>query len=174
MRLRAGSSQSGFTLVEIMAVIFIVGLMMGIVVPALDNMGPGTSLRAKAQDISSSIELMRGTAIGQGRPTGIAYDLDGGRYRLFRTSLEDPLKLEPFGRVRQLGRFVKFRGIQPQGIRYQTSGELRVRFDPTGIDGSHIIHLENTRGQVYSVKYNALTGRASVVRGEAVFEEAKP
>lgn len=171
---RLRSAERGFSFIELMVVIGIMLLAIGIVTPALQGMSPRYSLEAAAKGVAASIELQRGTAVGQGKLMGLVYDLDAGAYRLFSPDPENPNRLAPVGRWRELGRHVRFRGVQPQGLRYQQGGSLRVRFDPSGVGGSHIVHLENTKGEVMSVKFNAFIGHASVGRGEAEFEEARP
>lgn len=169
--------QRGFTFIELMIVLLIVGLCATVVAPALMNMSPTQNLRSAAHDLAATIDLLRGTAIGRGQPTGIVYDIDANAYRIYGPSggaAGGAQELVPIGPTRRLGRHVRFVGIQPQGLRYQQSGTLRVRFDPMSVHGSHIVYLENTKEQRYSVKYNAFIGQALAVRGEAEFEEAEP
>ncbi|MFC1707759.1 prepilin-type N-terminal cleavage/methylation domain-containing protein [Planctomycetota bacterium] len=168
--------EKGFTLVELIVVIVIIATIMAFVIPAIDRITPKHSLRAAARDIAGTIDLVRGTAAGKGRVMAVYYDLDAGTYTIYGPPPEGelgerPWGLAPVGTRRKLPRFVHFVGIQPEGLRYQTSGELKVRFDPLAIEGSHIIHLENTKEQTYSVKYNAFLGQAVTLRGEAEFED---
>ncbi|MHC4389703.1 MAG: pilus assembly FimT family protein [Planctomycetota bacterium] len=172
--------QSGFTLFEIMIVFVIIGLVMVLAIPALDRASPKYALRAAAREVAGTINAARGTAIGKGKLMGIGYDLDRDAYRLYGQPADGARGEPPFGLVpldtwNPLGRYVRFVGIEAQGVgRYQESGVLNVRFDPTIIDGSHVIHLENSIGQIYSVKYNAFVGTAEVLRDRVGFEEGRP
>jgi prepilin-type N-terminal cleavage/methylation domain-containing protein len=73
--------QRGFTLIEIMAVVIIIGLMLGLVLP---NMAASRAsrLRQQAMEVASRIELARERAIITGAEHRVVVDLDEGGYRV--------------------------------------------------------------------------------------------
>lgn len=73
---RRGHSGRGFTLVELLAVVFIVSVIALALIPALDNMVPSYRLRAAARNVGSMIELAQSEAIAGRKEFAIAYDLD--------------------------------------------------------------------------------------------------
>jgi prepilin-type N-terminal cleavage/methylation domain-containing protein len=72
----------GFTLVELLAVVFIVSIIALAMIPALDNMVPSYRLRSGARNVGSMIELGQSEAIANRKEFAIAYDLDENTYWL--------------------------------------------------------------------------------------------
>ncbi len=72
----------GFTLIEVMAVMMIVGIVLIAIVPALDGMVPSYRMTAGARKVASTIELAQSEAIGRRKEYAIAYDLDHHTYWL--------------------------------------------------------------------------------------------
>ncbi len=63
---RAGSARSGFTLIEMLAVLIIVGLLLGISSVALLRLGTTEGVRQGATALESTLGLARQHAIVQG------------------------------------------------------------------------------------------------------------
>lgn len=74
------SKRRGFTLVELLAVVFVVSVIALALIPALDNMVPSYRLRSGARDVGSMIELAQSEAIANRKEFAIAYDLDEHTY----------------------------------------------------------------------------------------------
>ena len=169
------ASKKGFTLIELVVVMGLMGLLLMMVVPRMDGLMPKYALQGAARDIAAHIDMARSASIGRGVRVALFYRIDDGTYQLFAPGLEEdgpgegPWDLHPVGPPEELPKGVRFRGIQPMGIDYMDSGELAVRFDPLAIDGSHIVVLENDQGTIVSVKYNAIIGISDFVDGEAQF-----
>ena len=87
---RAGTRRRrGFTLIEIMAVMAIVGIMLLAIVPALDNMLPGYRLGGDARKIAATAELAQGEAVSQRAEMILAYDLDEETYWIILPEREE-------------------------------------------------------------------------------------
>jgi prepilin-type N-terminal cleavage/methylation domain-containing protein len=174
---REERGSAGFTLVELVVVLVIVGVMLAFVVPSLDRLSPKYTLRAAVRDVGSIIDLARGTSVTKNRRTAIQYYIANNAYRMFGPPDQEqqegqgpgPWHLWPAGSLRTLPKGVHFRAVQPIGEAVNRT-ELAVRFDPLSTEGSHIVYLENDEGKLWSIKYNALLGVADCVEGEAVFE----
>jgi prepilin-type N-terminal cleavage/methylation domain-containing protein len=69
----------GFTLIEIMAVILILGLAMSLLLPAV-GAGGGGSLRKQGERVAGSLELARQRAVVTGKPHRVVIDLTEGSY----------------------------------------------------------------------------------------------
>lgn len=173
------SSQRGFSLIEIIVVLAIVGLMLTLVVMRIDHLSPKYALRAAAREVGGMIDLARGSAVGKGKRMAIRYELDQGRYQLFGPPPQGergngPWGLAPVGVPKTLPMGTRFRGLyaHTKGRGVQERGRLDVAFDPLSLEGSHIVYVENDfeGGKMISVKYNALLGSCDYVDGQAEFE----
>lgn len=78
----AAARRAGFSLVEIMAVLIILGVILMSVVPALDGLVPAYRLRGAAREIASLIELAQSEAVSTRKEYSLAYDLDANTYWL--------------------------------------------------------------------------------------------
>src|SRR5947209_2592518 len=78
--MRARASRSGFTLLELLAVVALLGLVLFFVVPNLDSITPRARLKSAARRIGTTMELAQGEAIASGKEFTLAYDLSKGTY----------------------------------------------------------------------------------------------
>ena len=166
---------AGFTLIEILAVVLIIGMVLAIVLPNLDRITPKHRLASAAREIASTSELARHLAITRSALYSVLYELDppGSRgraiYRILLPPGEDGQRDSLSGRVLPDG--VAIRSVSVAGGSGASSGEVLIDFSPTGEDGAHIVVLENEDGALLSVKFQPLVGIASFSEGEARFEE---
>ncbi len=65
----------GFTLLELLAVVALLGIILFFVVPNVDAMTPGARLKSTARKIASTMELVQGEAIASQKEFMVAYDL---------------------------------------------------------------------------------------------------
>ena len=78
--MKGGRPRSGFTLIEVIAVVAIFALLVAVVAPNLGRLS-GRTLRGAADDLASRLELARQRAVVTGAPHRIWIDLDGAVYR---------------------------------------------------------------------------------------------
>jgi type IV fimbrial biogenesis protein FimT len=74
---------SGFTLMEVMIVIAIIGIMVGIAIPAMTTWLPEFRLRSAARDIISCIQEMKMAAITKNTNTVAVFNLTSDSYVSF-------------------------------------------------------------------------------------------
>ncbi len=71
---------AGFTLIEIVAVVLIIGIMFSAVLVSFDRITPKYRLRSEARELSNFVEFTRVLAAQEGRSYMIHYDLDNSQY----------------------------------------------------------------------------------------------
>lgn len=71
----------GFTLIELMAVVLIMGLMLALFIPSIGSTG-ATTLRNQAREMAAFLELARQRAVLTGKPHRLLLDVERGAYRV--------------------------------------------------------------------------------------------
>ncbi|HVH81814.1 MAG TPA: GspH/FimT family pseudopilin, partial [Stellaceae bacterium] len=104
---------AGFTFIELLVVLAIVGLAVAMAMPIFSRHVTGASLNAARDEIRAALRGARSTAITEGRPVVFRGDPSGG-YWLDRRHFALPL----------------MNGAQP--LRVATVGAVQVSFYPSG------------------------------------------
>jgi len=140
--------QKGFTLLELLVVIFLVSLLMAIVFPSLYG-SEGMRLKSDAKRIASVLRYLNDSSIATKDPCSLTFDFgentiswkgpDAEKTEKFRTlaSVELPSK----GNV--------------------SEGQVIVSFGPLGIQENLVVHLRQS-GETMMVVFNQLSGRAAI------------
>ncbi len=158
-----GDRKQGFTLLEIVVVILIMGILASVVGPALSGVSPKYRLRAAARDVGSNINHVRSLASATGKLFVLHYDLETQKYWMVHPPEpdEDPdmdIADRQQGTVNSMPIGVTIDEIFLPDGSSETGGELDLRIDPLGNEGSHILVLKNNDDQIITIKFNALLG----------------
>lgn len=70
----------GFTLVELLVVVGIIGVLLGLLVPAFQNMGRGAGMRSAIMQVRASVALARQWAITHREKTYVVFPCDKNTY----------------------------------------------------------------------------------------------
>jgi len=170
------ASREGFTLVELIIVITLLGVLTASVLPNVTGISPKYRLRTSARTIGAQIGWVRSMAGGQGQEHYLRYDLGDQRYWVVLPPGpdEDPeLDLDerdtlPPSWLETGCEIVEI--LFPDGSS-EDNGIVDVRLDPYGNEGSHIVVIRNEEGTILSVKFSALVGSVDYHSQEIQFEE---
>jgi len=140
----------GFTLVELMVVLAILGLVVALGMPAFERVLPKLQLKTSAESIAAAMREARGLAIGTNTEVALVIDIDG---RALRLGDSPPVRLSPGLALTLLTATREVIG----------SGSGRIRFYPDGTSTGGRVTLALDH-RIYHVAVDWLTGR--VVLGE--------
>ena len=70
-------NEKGFTMIELLIVLVIIGIMAGLAVPRLDLLLSKDKLRASTTTVTSSLYVARMKAVNEAEPYGVQYAVDG-------------------------------------------------------------------------------------------------
>lgn len=173
-------ARSGYTLIELVMVILLLGIMLSFTFAKVDYLSPRYSLRAVAREIARTVALARSQAATQGRVYFVKYRFQEKSYYIL-APFEDPptdsqaagslgspnpsagappipaLHWEPVFR-KDLPAGTVFRDIVVGGEKIEDQ-DVTVEISPFGLTKGHVVHLtDGTRD--YSIDINPLTGAA--------------
>ncbi|MCZ6598322.1 MAG: GspH/FimT family pseudopilin [Planctomycetota bacterium] len=148
-------ARGGFTIIELMGVIVIMGLIGTVVMVSWQAMGPNSRLNSAVRNLSEHIASARSEAIARNHEFQIHYDLDNERYwvrspyRLgagFATYDEEPRVLLHETELGQWG--LEIARVTIDDRPYE-DGVVSVRFDPLGASAAHTVLLYQTLFERY-------------------------
>lgn len=171
------SGRGGFTLVELMVVVIILGLVSGVAVTSWVGMLPRQQFNTAIRNLSETLYETRSSAIARNREFRIRYDLKENTYKVrtpflpgggFATTEKD----EDHVWIRQTD--LKESGIDlleitVDDVKY-TDGEVEVYFLPLGGSAYHVVHLRqeisgDEHPREYTLELLPLTGEIRMHEG---------
>jgi prepilin-type N-terminal cleavage/methylation domain-containing protein len=169
---------SGFTLVEIMVVLIILGLVGGVAVSSWTSMMPRQQFNTAIRNLSEVLYETRSLAISRNREFRIRYDLDADTYAV-RTPFRPgggTVTREIAARERDDDHLwthttdLKESGIDLVAIRIDdrvyTDGKVEVYFQPLGASSHHTIELRQPLFErTYTLEVLPLTGEIRMHEG---------
>ncbi len=168
--------KAGFTLMELVVVIAILGILFGTAIPRLEHISPKYRLRAGARGLGSQINWLRNLSAGTGASYFLHYEPENNSYWVILPpreeedpdmALEERQTLEPLRLPRNI--FVSALWL-PNGSNVADES-ADIHFDPYGHEGSHIIYLRNEVGGLICLKFNALLGIVDYFDTEETFPQ---
>jgi len=167
---RGSAAPRGFTLIELVAVLAVVGLVAGLVAPKFAS-GIGTiGVRSASRQVAGLCRYGRDRAVSTRTVQRLAIDLDGGTMWLEeskgKTASPAPGEFErlkeSFGRTVPLPRKVRVKAVASLGGTAE-GGVAYVWFFPDMRQPTSAVYLEREDGgRVYTVEVAALTGRVRI------------
>jgi prepilin-type N-terminal cleavage/methylation domain-containing protein len=160
-------SRAGFSLVELMVVVIILGLIGGVAVSSWQSLLPNQQLNTAIRALSEVLHGTRSEAISRNRLFEIYYDLDQEAYRVrtpyrlgggFATS-EDDDDERVWTNETDLSEYgVSIQRITIDGVVFD-DGVVKVRFDPLGASSYHTIVLrQDLFDREFTIEVLPLTG----------------
>jgi prepilin-type N-terminal cleavage/methylation domain-containing protein len=81
---------SGFTMIELMIIIVIIGIAAAMAVPSFFRSMPRIETRSAARGILNYVRLARSRAVSERCQFGVYIDVNGGQYVLFKDTINPP------------------------------------------------------------------------------------
>lgn len=162
----------GFTLIEILVVLTLIGLITSMLVPNLGAFVPRAKLDAAAKILTANIDFLRSEARIQGKRYALELDLDRGSWRRVfppedrLTTEQDVQSLEP--------RHEEWTRLQ-DGVRILTAGNgnegmakggtFALTFDHNGQTGDQtiVLQLADDASMTWTVNVRGLTGQCDII-----------
>ena len=158
----------GFTLIELVVVVAIVGMLLASVAIRFDSLTVSARLRASAREIASTIGLAHSRASSTGRAQTLVFDTDNQQYWIESPAPEGESTESP--RAKGLYRNISFKDIQIGEELYGERGTLSIEISPLGVTSACMIHLEAEGGGEMTLEVCPLTGSVRFFEGYKEYE----
>lgn len=86
---RPGNREAGFSIIELMVVVVIMGIVLAASVPALRQHTETVNLTKGSREVESSLKLARTRSVSTNRSVVVVFDTDAGTYLLFEDTDDD-------------------------------------------------------------------------------------
>lgn len=162
----------GFSLVEIIVVIAIMGTMIAIAMPSIINYYPHMQLKQTSMEIYTALQRARSKAVGSTDRYGVEFNLGDTpqTYRLM-TSTDGGVTWAQDTRSAlqevSVHTLIDSTGSNIGGNAIDADNNNIISFSPVGTATQATIELENTRDNtdIYQITVNSMTGRVRIIAG---------
>ncbi len=160
----------GFTLLELAVVLFLIGLVMTIAMPYFGSMQT-SQMRSEARRLASRANYLYEEAGAQKVILRLTFDLANNGY--FASRL-DPFAAKPAFRPENGPAGVRvvmpagiwIRDVTVEGVGTVQRGMVSAQFYPGGYADATLIHLADTKGEVFTLAIDPFSGHVSIMRGD--------
>jgi type II secretion system protein H len=160
LRRRSSLTRAGFTLIEVLVVVVIMGIAAAIIVPRLTGMGDLQAMSA-ARALVANMQYAQNEAIVTQSPTTVAFDIATESYEL-RDTNDVPLR-HPVTKGAFQVRYPTSRGLEKvEVISANFGGASTVTFDSLGSPDRGGQVVVSADGHDYTVTVAPVTGKIDV------------
>ncbi|MBI3986875.1 MAG: prepilin-type N-terminal cleavage/methylation domain-containing protein [Lentisphaerae bacterium] len=156
---RFGRRKGGFSLVELLLVIIIMGIALGIAIPAFIKSLQGHRLRTAAHSVVVVSRYARNMALLKRTSLMLTFNLDSGRIDLISTNSILP----GFSRVVE---GVAVESVTLEGDDPVTQGDCVVQYRRNGVCRPFAVKIRDANGNRVVVKVDALSSANTVEFGQ--------
>src|SRR4030066_575174 len=142
------SSRRGFTLLELIVVMFIISLVMVLILPSFSGFGEN-KLKSEAREMASILRYMNDSAVSRKETFLIKFNLDEGTVYWMGPD---------GGKTRS---FNDITGVTLQSKGKVSEGEITLFFGPFGIQENLSVHMSKGDKEM-TVTLNHLSGRVKI------------
>jgi prepilin-type N-terminal cleavage/methylation domain-containing protein len=135
------SNERGYTLVELVVVIVILGIVLSLAVPAIRDAMVNDSLDAATRRLVGTARELRNEAVREQVDCILHLDLDGGRYWVESSDMTAEKRDDAEGRAVELPAGVRIAGVAFLAREMQTDGEATITFFRRGYTQPAIVRL---------------------------------
>jgi prepilin-type N-terminal cleavage/methylation domain-containing protein len=152
-------SSTGFTLIELMIILFILGILMAIAIPSFSSWLPEYRLKRAVRELYSNMQFAKMKAISAHETYRLTFNYTGNSYMLQRPDASikkniDFLDYDPYGNI-GYGKGSATKSANSSGgpipsdfISFQNN---RAAFNSRGTGSNGYVYLANSNGTAYAV-----------------------
>ncbi|OGW15010.1 MAG: type II secretion system protein GspH [Nitrospinae bacterium RIFCSPLOWO2_12_FULL_45_22] len=159
--------QKGFTLVELLVVLLLLGLMLALAGPRITSGLGSASLKSTARKIATTLRYARGQAVAKKTPHEVFFDNEAGVYGIEEVASRQDLT-SPSDSAGSPNPAEKTGNLQtfklPEEIKLKENNSIT--FYPNGSSSGGDVILSNQKGKGYLIEVDIITGLVRISRDE--------
>jgi type II secretion system protein H len=162
----ATKKKEGFTLIELMIVIAVLGVMLTLVIPRLGELGEA-NMKRSARHLTGMIRFLRDESQARKAVYRLRFDVQGGRYwaEVMAQTSDKTVEFRPvqsaIGSGGSLSGQTTFRDVQAASH----PDDPYIQFTPDGWVENAVIHLRDGDGKDFTLLVNPLMGSTELREG---------
>jgi type II secretion system protein H len=162
----ATQKKEGFTLIELMIVIAVLGVMLTLVIPRLGELGEA-NMKRSARHLTGMIRYLRDESQARKAVYRLRFDVQGGRYwaEVMAQTSDKTVEFRPvqsaIGSGGSLSGQTTFRDVQAASH----PDDPYIQFTPDGWVENAVIHLRDGDGKDFTLLVNPLMGSTELREG---------
>jgi type II secretion system protein H len=163
---RQGTTRSGFTLIELMVVIVVMGVMLSLVIPRLGELGEA-NLKRSARHLTGMVRFLRDEAQARKSVYRLQFDIQGGHYwvevltQTGEQTVEFRRAQSEMGTEGSLSGQTTFRDVRAGSH----PDEPYIQFTPDGWVEKAFIHLKDGEDKPFTLIVKPLLGDTELLEG---------
>ena len=166
----------GFTLFELILVIFIMSLILMLVLPNLSSLTPAEEKKAALRKLTSLMVWTQNRAVIESENYALIFDFNKQEYRVRKRFIPEGEPEEDHVLFsHKLPENMKFKDVMIPSDTFDSEYFI-INHHPNGMVEPYILHLELDDGsgeekQIISVKVNPLTGEPKIYEGYRTWDD---
>ena len=154
-------SNTGFTLLELVIILAIVGIMLGYIGPRLFTGISSTSMDKATRDILAIIQFARSSAVTQHKPFYVRFDIDNASVGLYPKP-ESSGVIPDMIKQKDLPEGIVFKGIKSPYQSEKQQGQADILVTSEGVIEQGVIYVEGGFGKIYTLIIKPFSGNLKV------------
>ncbi|MBI4847030.1 MAG: GspH/FimT family pseudopilin [Nitrospirae bacterium] len=166
------SQQSGFTLIELIIVLFIIGIAAGLVGVMVGKGSESLAIKTFTKEVSAALRYARSHAVTEKKTYCFVVDKNEGKFRLYTDKVmkadeNSATAAEDTGEKQFVDVLNKaIPEVLQMTVKDQEDDNLFIEFFPLGNSSGGTIEITSEQGLTFFVVVNRITGKVEVIKGE--------